>query len=224
MPPDPTILAFDTSAAHCAAALLHSGDIYGEATLPMARGQAEALFPLLEAALSDAGVAWADLDAIAVGIGPGNFTGIRISVSAARGLSLSLGIPAIGVSMFDTMAFDRLDGDGLVSLEAPRSMVYVQEFEQGVAARDPRMIDVNALPADLHVSANMTVIGHQASKIGQHFSCTAIDSSQGHVASRLARIAEKRLASANEMRRPAPLYIRPADAAPASDPPPMILP
>jgi tRNA threonylcarbamoyl adenosine modification protein YeaZ len=67
----------------------------------MGRGQAERLMPLLEEMLAEAGVGWSDLDRIGVGVGPGNFTGIRISVSAARGLALGLDIPAVGVSGFD---------------------------------------------------------------------------------------------------------------------------
>jgi len=65
-----------------------------ETTEPMVRGQAERLFPMIEDLLLSAGVTWPEIDTIGVGTGPGNFTGIRISVSAARGLALALGIPA----------------------------------------------------------------------------------------------------------------------------------
>jgi len=78
----PVLLAFDTSAAHCAAAVLAGDAIRVERREPMARGQAERLMPLLEEVLAEAGLGWHDLDALAVGIGPGNFTGIRIAVSA----------------------------------------------------------------------------------------------------------------------------------------------
>ncbi|MEF9603437.1 tRNA (adenosine(37)-N6)-threonylcarbamoyltransferase complex dimerization subunit type 1 TsaB, partial [Paracoccus sp. PXZ] len=97
-------LGFDTSAAHCAAALLQDDRVLVQRHEDMARGQAERLFPLLEELLAEAGVAWRDLSAIGCGIGPGNFTGIRISVAAARGLALSLGIPAVGVSVTEAAA------------------------------------------------------------------------------------------------------------------------
>ena len=84
-----TILAFDTSFAHCAAALL-IGDTVTTRIDPMARGQVEHLMPMLEEVLAEAGIAWADLDGIGVCTGPGNFTGTRISVSAARGLALGV--------------------------------------------------------------------------------------------------------------------------------------
>ena len=101
MASDTLIVAFDTSAAHCAAALLSGDRVLAARAEEMGRGQAERLMPLLEEMLADAGAAWRDLARIGVGVGPGNFTGIRISVSAARGLALALGVPAIGVTTFD---------------------------------------------------------------------------------------------------------------------------
>ena len=102
--PDTLSLGFDTSAAHCAAALLQGDRVLIQRHEDMARGQAERLFPLLEEMLTSAGVDWRDLSVIGCGTGPGNFTGIRISVAAARGLALSLGIPAVGVSVTEAMA------------------------------------------------------------------------------------------------------------------------
>ena len=88
MPSDaPLVLGFDTSAAHCAAALLSGGTCLAARHEEMAKGQAERLMPLIAELLEEAGAATGDLAAIGVGIGPGNFTGIRISVSAARGLA-----------------------------------------------------------------------------------------------------------------------------------------
>ncbi len=194
----PLILAFDTSAAHCAAALLSGDAILAEAHLDMAKGQAEALMPLLEDLLKQAGHAWRDLDAVAVGVGPGNFTGIRISVAAARGLALGLGVPAIGVSLFEALAFGS-SGAALAVVPAPRGASYVQPVEDGALqgapwfsespVTDPRPL-LSALPQPL--------------------------------APVLARIAASKLAAGGILPRPAPLYIRPADAAPAA-PAPQIL-
>src|SRR6056297_2365432 len=77
------ILAFDTSAAHCAAAIVSGDTILARRDEEMARGQAERLMPLLAELLAEAGLAWSDLAALGVGTGPGNFTGIRIAVAAA---------------------------------------------------------------------------------------------------------------------------------------------
>ena len=94
--PDALSLGFDTSAAHCAAALLQGDRVLAHRHEEMARGQAERLFPLLAEILAEAGAGWHDLAVIGCGTGPGNFTGIRIAVAAARGLSLALAIPAPG--------------------------------------------------------------------------------------------------------------------------------
>lgn len=124
----PNILVFDTSAAHCAAALLCGDDITDLRIEEMARGQGERLMDLLGAVLADAVLDWSDLSALAVGTGPGNFTGIRISVSAARGLALGLGIPAIGVTTLEALARDRPRPVEVV-LPAPRDRLYRQRFE-----------------------------------------------------------------------------------------------
>ncbi|RYH09470.1 tRNA (adenosine(37)-N6)-threonylcarbamoyltransferase complex dimerization subunit type 1 TsaB [Tropicimonas sp. IMCC6043] len=222
---EPTILAFDTSAAHCAAALLCGGQVHGALTEPMKRGQAEALMPMLEDVLAGAARDWRDLDAIAVGTGPGNFTGIRISVSAARGLALALSIPAIGVSLFEVMANGDAREHLLVSLPAPRDMAHVQPFRRGRPSGKARLIDPSAPPADLGNGSETCVIGHLASEIGRHLGAPPLPGKLDDIASRIARIAERRLVVDGETPdRPAPFYVRPADAAPPADPPPVILP
>ena len=79
------ILAFDTSAGHCAAAVLDGDEVLAAQAEEMTRGQAERLFPLLQAVLDKAGRPLSDMTCIGVGTGPGNFTGTRIAVAAARG-------------------------------------------------------------------------------------------------------------------------------------------
>ena len=125
MPSDTLVLGFDTSAAHCAAALLCGDRIVASVHEDMARGQAERLMPLLEEVLAHGGVAWSALDAIGVGTGPGNFTGIRISVATARGLALGLGCPAIGVNGFDALAYDARDTGAIGAVAAPRDHLYL---------------------------------------------------------------------------------------------------
>ncbi|WP_095589528.1 tRNA (adenosine(37)-N6)-threonylcarbamoyltransferase complex dimerization subunit type 1 TsaB [Actibacterium ureilyticum] len=224
---DPNILAFDTSLPQISAAVM-SDVILAERDEAMQRGQAERLMPLLDELLKEAGGSLRDLDLIAVGIGPGNFTGIRISVSAARGLALALGIPAIGVSMFEAL----LDWDGplaqpaqVLSIEAPRGNAYVQPFRYGKPQSPPRLIDPADPPADLERPVNMTVRGFRADEIAKPFHAEHALIGPSRVAAHMARIAEIRWRDAgfDPAARPAPLYVRPADAAPPSDPPPVIL-
>ncbi|SLN49986.1 tRNA (adenosine(37)-N6)-threonylcarbamoyltransferase complex dimerization subunit type 1 TsaB [Ruegeria meonggei] len=193
MPSDPIILAFDTSAAHCAAALLRGDTIAASRVEPMSRGQAERLMPLIQDLLTDTGCTWDDLTAIGVGIGPGNFTGIRISVSAARGLALGLGIPAVGVSGFD--ALSNMAKDGLPAIRAPREHVYV------------------ALPAQepvLMAQADAESLGPLILNDDPDAQVRAI-----------ARVAALGWQTVSEP--PAPLYVQPADAAPSKDSPPVLL-
>lgn len=131
----PLILAFDTAAAHCAAALVSGDRVLAERDEPMARGQAERLVPLLEELLAETGRAWGDLDGLGVVTGPGNFTGLRLAVAAARGLALGLGIPAVGVTVFEALAEGR-PGDLTVVLHDKRGSLR-QRFRDGVPAGDP---------------------------------------------------------------------------------------
>lgn len=155
----------------------------------MGRGQAERLMPLLQEVLDQAGITWRDLDRIGVGIGPGNFTGIRISVAAARGLALSLDIPTVGISTLEAIRAQTQGGTPCVP--APRDMAYIQ-----MATAAPELVGITSvldpvLPPD---------------------------------PARLAELMASLAAQApQDSPPPAPLYVRPADAAPARDLPPVIL-
>lgn len=189
----PLILGFDTSAAFCAAALLRGDTILGTRHEDMTRGQAERLIPLLEELLAEAAITWRDLSALGVGIGPGNFTGIRIGVSAARGLALGLGITAVGVSGCEARAL--LAPDQRVAIPAPRDQVYLCDCD--TPANTPRLIPREQAGDILSESAP-----------------------QG-LAEAICRVAATRWQS--QPPAPAPLYVRPADAAPSRDRPPVLL-
>ncbi|MFN3143808.1 MAG: tRNA (adenosine(37)-N6)-threonylcarbamoyltransferase complex dimerization subunit type 1 TsaB [Paracoccaceae bacterium] len=218
MASDPTILAFDTSVAHCAAALLSGGRIVSNRHEEMTKGQAERLMGLLAETLEDGKATWRDLDAIGVGTGPGNFTGIRISVSAARGLALGLGQPAIGVGLFDALAFGA--GDPLVlSLGAPRQHLYVQT-RQGGAVSGIVLCTLDDLPDG---PPGATCIGHRSDEIASRLGLASRPAAQPPAAA-IALLAAERLARGGDIPRPAPVYLRPADAAPPRDAPPALLP
>lgn len=213
---DPVILSFDTSGPHCAAALLRGETVLAHRFEEMARGQAERLFPLLEEVLAEGQASWRDLTAIGVGIGPGNFTGIRISVSAARGLALSLDIPAIGVS---TLKAQRFGTDGVVvsSVQAGRSGLYVEVFDGG--GQTPLHCTLDSLPA-MRDGVQPTCIGAMAAEIADKYAGRTANPAYP-LAISIARVAGPRLALDNPP--PAPLYLKAADAAPSRDAPPVIL-
>ena len=192
---EPLVLGFDTSAAHCAAALLHGDRILASAAKDMARGQAESLFPLLQDVLHKGGASWGDLNRIGVGIGPGNFTGIRISVSSARGLALSLGIGAVGINTFDAIGQDQ-SGAHIPAVPAPRDQLYIRRDRQTPALATQKQAEAMDLP----------LIGPPG---------------PARLAELIAMVA--RNTPLDEITAPAPLYIKPADAAPARDQAPKML-
>lgn len=192
----PLVLGFDTSAAHCAAALLRGDRLLAERFEVHSRGQAERLMPLLEEILAEAELTWSDLDAIGVGIGPGNFTGIRIAVAAARGLALGLGLPAVGIDGFDA----RKQQGALAAVPAPRAQVYASLDGQA-----PRLMPESEA-RDAARSAGLTF---------------APEASPVDLAQRIAELAGKRYLDNPDP--PAPLYLRAADAAPARDLPPQLI-
>lgn len=210
MQPDPSlVLGFDTSAAHCAAALLFGDEVLAQAFVTMKKGQAENLVPILEDVLKQAGHTWADLAAIGVGTGPGNFTGIRISVALARGLSLSLGIPAVGVTALEAQA-EGLERPLYSLIPAPRETYYIQHLGKDVGA-------VEQVPLD---DAKETVAD---SPTVAPIDTTDFTPSNIPLAVAIAKIAARRFKLQSEAQRPAPFYVRAADAAPAKDAPPVLL-
>lgn len=206
MPPKPlTVLAFDTAGPWIEACLLLGDGRMLHRREAMDKGQAERLIPLLAEMLAEAGLGWSDLDRIAVGTGPGNFTGVRISVAAARGLALASGKPALGVSRLEALAHG-LPRPVTVIEDARRDEAYVQPFG-AEGAGTARLCGL----ADLARSGAVTG------------SAAGPDALPPAMALTLA-MAEIARARALPQPRPAPFYLRSADAAPPADPPPVILP
>lgn len=231
MPPDELrgpVLAFDTSGPWIIAGTHCTNPEVTDTVEEMERGQAERLMPLLEEHLARAGLDWRDLGAIAVGTGPGNFTGVRIAVAAARGLALGLGIPAVGLSQFEMLQDTRsYTTRVLVSLPAPRGQAYVQPFLNARPLGPPRLLTPGERAADLEAHF-LCVIGYEAQAIAAGLGATHDDVpwqrwNPLEAAKTMAVIVRYGYCGASPD-RPAPLYVRPADAAPPSDPPPVILP
>lgn len=218
MPPEPLTLAFDTSAAHCAAALLRGERLVEARAEAMGRGQAERLMPMLEEMLARAGAGWRDVALIGVGTGPGNFTGVRLSVAAARGLALALEVPAIGVTALEAAAFG-LARPVLVALDARRGQAYLQLFREG-EAQEPVLAEEAALPAWAFEAGAAT--GDAAARLAPLLNGPETVAAAMPRAEAIARIARAR--AADPQPRPAPLYLRPADAEPPREAAPALLP
>jgi tRNA threonylcarbamoyladenosine biosynthesis protein TsaB len=131
------VLAIDTALGACSAAVLDTeqGGIVASASQPMMRGHAEALIPLLGRVTAEAHMAFRDFDRIVVTTGPGSFTGLRVGIAAARGIALSIGKPAVGLSTLSAYAAPHLAGDEntpvVVAIDARHQHVYLQVFGAG---------------------------------------------------------------------------------------------
>jgi len=142
------ILALDTALPAVCACVLESGETEPLAmeSLPMERGHAEALLPLIERVMAQVEGGFPSLDRIAVTVGPGSFTGIRVAISAARGFGVALNIPVVGVSTLGAFAaplvlaprFSQTPGSPLPAIivsaiDARHGHVYVQACSEGGA-------------------------------------------------------------------------------------------
>ena len=130
------VLGFDTALAALSAAVVKDGEPLAHCWRDLPRGHAEALAPMVDAVMKEAGLAFSDLDRIAVTTGPGTFAGQRVGIAFARGLALATGKPAIGVTTLDAMAEAALaecrDAEwALVASDARRGEVYCGARRRG---------------------------------------------------------------------------------------------
>ena len=125
------ILALETSAKAVSAAVVENGKVLCSGYQDTGLTHSRTLMPIVEHILKNADLTMADMDAIAVAAGPGSFSGIRIGVSAAKGLAFAVAKPAIGVSTLAAMARNVAFADGLVicAMDARRSQIYNAVFE-----------------------------------------------------------------------------------------------
>src|SRR4051812_41731583 len=130
------ILAIDTALEACAAAVIDTerGRMATE-SLPMERGHAEALMPLIARVMQQADLPFQALDRIGVTTGPGSFTGLRVGIAAARGIALAAGKPAFGLSTLAAFAAPHIAADDktavAVAIDARHQHVYLQVFGPG---------------------------------------------------------------------------------------------
>ena len=198
------ILGIETSGARCAVALACGARVVRRIR-EMERGHAEALFPMIEEALAEAGAAYRDLSRIGVCTGPGSFTGVRVGIAAARGLAMGLGIPAIGIGRLEALAAEAAGGRAAaVRVPGPGGACFLQEFDaEGRAERPPRLAGAEAPAAQGRV-----LIG-PGGTLPLGLPDPAV----------IARLAGAR----SQGERPAPLYLRDSGAAPPREAPPPLL-
>lgn len=220
------ILALDTSMGACSAALLRrDGEVFAR-TEKMARGHAEALMPMVAQVMDESGVAFAALDRIAATVGPGSFTGVRIAISAARGLALVTGAKLFGIDSLTVMAKEALasgvtGGAPLaVAVDARRGMLYLGLYDGAARRLDGPLLITPDDAANLMTRGIRTAVGSGAERLadasarhGSRLEARLLDLEPG--AASLAALAGESGETVPVLR---PLYLRPPDARPQTQP------
>lgn len=222
------VLALDTSLGACSAAVASKREGAPELFRvhePREREHAEAIMGMAERVMGEAGLAYGDLDAIAVTVGPGSFTGVRVGISAARGLALATGKPLIGATSLEVMARQALEtlapppGRLAVAADARRGEVYVALFDNsGETLGEPVALAPSDAAGLLMKSGVKVIAGGGAALVADAaarsgWELGAILPDLQPDAGALALLALTRAPHEGPL---APLYLRPPDAKPQS--------
>jgi len=216
------VLAIDTALEACSAAVLDTvrAEIVAAESRVMARGHAEALIPMIGRVMAASRIEFNDLDRIAVTVGPGSFTGLRVGIAAARGIALAADKPAIGLTTLSGYAAPHIAADDTRSvaavIDARHEHVYLQVFGPGGrTVVPPRLAPLReAMLAALTGSAR--IVGSAADLIAASWPRTqpppALVDQRG--APDIDWIARLGAAAGDPHGPPKPLYLRPPDAQP----------
>jgi tRNA threonylcarbamoyladenosine biosynthesis protein TsaB len=203
------ILALDTCLGACSVALDSDDRLLAHASETMARGHQERLAPMVERVLAEAGVSPGVVTRVAVTVGPGSFTGLRVGIAFAKGFAQALGAGTVGVGVLEALA---AEADGLVcaAIDARRDQVYLQVFEEGVPLMAPDVLPIGtaaARLAEITRGRALTLVGSGAALLADAAPGARIIPAEGCDARRVARIA-----AARDTGPLIPLYLRPPDA------------
>ena len=215
------ILAIDTALGACAAAVLDSraGAILASESAGMLRGHAEAVMPLIARVMDAGRCEFHDLDRIAVTVGPGSFTGLRVGIAAARGIALAAGKPAVGLSTLAALAAphvaSRADHVIIAAIDARNEQVYFQVFApNGTTIVTPRLDRVRAAVRAVPVGAAV-IAGSAAELVAAHWpNGSPVPLVETHAAPDIGWVARLGAAAREEGAAPKPLYLRRPDARP----------
>lgn len=196
------LLALDTCLAACQAAVIADGLVIAALSEPMTRGHQERVALMTREVMEEAVLSFGDLDRIAVTVGPGSFTGLRIGLAFAKGLALALDRPCIGVGTLAALAASaEAGGRRAAVIEAGRGGIYLQTFD-GVA-------ELGAPEAYVLGEIDLAAVGRL---IGPTASRLAAPGQESFDIIAPSPVAIARLAMTAPMDPPRPLYLRAPDA------------
>ena len=202
------LLAFDTATPYVTVALHDGEDVVAERRSEQRMKHGELLAPMIETVLADAGIARQDLTAIAVGVGPGPFTGLRVGLVTARTLAFVLEIPVYGVCSLDVVALEAALGPSpagtnfAVATDARRKEVYLATYDDR-----GRRLDGPAVRRPGDAATDQPVAGEGPALYPDDFRNAR--EPQLPSAGWLARAVAEELA---ELHDPEPMYLRRPDA------------
>jgi tRNA threonylcarbamoyladenosine biosynthesis protein TsaB len=196
------VLGIDTCLGACSAAVLEGDRLLAATAEPMWRGHQERLASLVAETMAEAGVAFDELNRVGATVGPGSFTGLRVGVAFAKGLSVALGVPAVGVGALDAFAAG-VPGAALVVADARRGQVYWQAFLEGAPATAPAVSPLE----DLARQRPAILLGP-----GAPLAASLFPAAEVRAADAPSPIAVARLIAKAPLAPIKPLYLRPPDA------------
>ncbi|MDZ7823994.1 MAG: tRNA (adenosine(37)-N6)-threonylcarbamoyltransferase complex dimerization subunit type 1 TsaB [Ahrensia sp.] len=207
------LLGIDTAGNLCALCVWDGSTnrCIASRSLPLDRGQAEHFFPLLEETLNAANIEMSAIDKVAVNIGPGSFTGIRVGVAAARGFGVALNIPVVGVTAFEVISAEvqkakKVIGPYAVALNGGRGQAFVQRYAQnGLANGMPEIVMLENIADQIYAPDVNSFFGNAA-----HL----VDAKRALISDDLAKAGIETIAALGAVStiKASPLYMRAADA------------
>jgi tRNA threonylcarbamoyladenosine biosynthesis protein TsaB len=206
---EPVVLAVDTCFAACSAAVVRGDELLASRNEAMERGHAEALAPMVQAVMREAGMEFTVIDRLAVTVGPGTFTGQRVGLAFMRGLRVALQKPLIGVTSLAAMAERARVQTGSRNAaavhDARRDEVYLEVVGEPIASRLARYEDAVAL---LKKIADLVLTGTAAPRLARELGVMRVFEAVAPDATWVARLARATPPTAT----PRPLYLRAPDA------------
>jgi tRNA threonylcarbamoyl adenosine modification protein YeaZ len=215
------ILCFDTSSNSCSVSVSVGEEILAFEQELRPSMQAESLMVMIESSLKTAKMSYNDLDFLAVTVGPGSFTGIRVALAAARGIMHATGVKGVAITNFEaayyrlckqTIIFDK----AIIIINAYRNQQYIQIFDARLPASHPQLVDNKDIP-NIIKACNGVVACAGSGLSALYNDIKEIDNLlilprfANLKATHIARLAHHKIQN-NQIDTIEPLYIRPPDA------------
>lgn len=145
------VLGIDTSGGVCSVAIINESKLICEFSINHKKTHSAMLIPMLQSMMEKSDIDIADVSLVAVACGPGSFTGLRIGAATAKGISLSLNIPIVGVPTLDALSYNLRNCKGLICpiMDARRNEVYTAVYDygvKGIETIDSPIVEPSALP------------------------------------------------------------------------------